>query len=125
MTVLPESPVREYAKRISTLLVDARNEPVAADPAWLSGRRHGFDEARVIVAVEASQPGQETTSFEYRVVAADGAFARETWCESYPEVQQELRALSSTEVFDDLFIERRTVTVTQPVRLGDDGEPVS
>lgn len=134
MTVLPESPVREYAKRIADLMAKARERDpgvpliwmTQASP-WLAGRQQGLSDARAIVAEQAPLPGQETTRFEYQTVGAetDGAPERSEWLDSYDKARSVLLDWkAAAPAFDDLFIERRTVTVTEPVRLGSDGEPV-
>lgn len=122
MTVLPESPVREYAKRVIEALSTRRDESKPDSPE-ADGFCTGLTVA--ISTVADLTLGTETTYFEYRVVAADGSFKREVWCDDLAETEGELNALRSAFADCQYLIERRTVAVTQPVRLDDDGEPIA
>jgi hypothetical protein len=127
MTVLPESPVREYLERVDRLLVDELRDMPDDPAAFVQGFACGISEARYIVAKEAPEPGQETTRFEYQAVGVDdgGSPERSGWLDSYDKARSvRLDWETASPPFDDMYIKRRTVTVTEPVRLDPDGEPI-
>jgi hypothetical protein len=140
MTGVPESPVREYAKQIAGLMQRKRDAEVGVPvmwtveviPAWQHGYRAGLSDARAIVAEQAPLARQETTRFEYQVVGVDNDRApeysreRSSWLDSFDKARSvRLGWEKADPPFDDLYIKRRTVTVTEPVRLDSDGEPIS
>jgi hypothetical protein len=120
VSALPESPVREYAKRVAASLAEQR-DVLTESLRWSNGYLKAIDHALSILAVLEPEPGTETTRFEYRVVGGPGGGAWHPSCDGAREAYMLVRPGP----FDDLFIERRTVAVTQPVRVDQDGEPVS
>jgi hypothetical protein len=136
MTVLPESPVREYAKRVASLMAVERERAgkasvprtwITAASPWLAGFRTGLSSARAIMAEQAPLPGQETTRFEYRAaeVKGDVSTGLADWRPTHESAGIDWAVAAEGQPFGELVIERRTVTVTEPVRLDSDGEPVS
>jgi hypothetical protein len=136
MTVLPESPVREYAERVEVLIVASLGEPheipglykvADREVVWRGGARYGLALAHAIVVREEPAPSAETTRFEYQAVGVDdgGSPERSGWLD-YDQARSVLLGWKTVDPpFDALYIERRTVTVTEPVRLDSDGEPTS
>lgn len=134
MTVLPESPVRECLERVAGLMLDemevAPDAPsvwaeMIGDSAWPAGYVAGLSAARAIVALQIIKAGQETTRFEYRVVGVVEGKPPEhgEWHPAFDEARVAHRDYAAEGLpFDDLYIERRTVTVTEPVRLDSDGD---
>jgi hypothetical protein len=136
MTVLPKSPVREYAERVEVRVVARLNEPgeipvlykhAYTDVVWREGVRHGLALAHAIVVSEEPAPGQETTRFEYRAaeVKGDVSTGLADWRPTCERAHIDLDVAAEGQSSGGLVIERRTVTVTEPVRVDADGEPVS
>jgi hypothetical protein len=120
MTGVPESPVREYEKRIVEQLAALRSKR-ALGGEWSDGFRAAVGEVISIIAEQAPLSGQETTRFEYRAAATN---YNGQWRPAASQAMGEMEAFRRTGSYEDLRVERRTVTVTQPVRLDADGEPV-